>query len=73
MARWTEKQRDTAYRIYVTDALKVIGENTMSFGGGSCMTERYIDLIKNNKVKDDRTGEEIAADFIKRAGLTLKE
>jgi hypothetical protein len=47
-----------AYRVYVTDALKVICENTARYAGGSCIEMRYIDLI-NPKPEDTRTGEEV--------------
>jgi len=68
-ARWKEKQRDDAYRIYITDALMAISNNTMTFGGGSSISVRFADLIYRKQ--DTRTGDEVAADVIKRAGLTL--
>lgn len=36
------------------------------------MQRRYVDIIGGAK-QDDRTGEEIAADIIQRAGLVVKE
>lgn len=59
-----------AYRAYVTDALKVIAENTARYAGGSYLNERYVDRIQRRSV-DHRTGEEIAADIIKRCGLKV--
>lgn len=64
------KSKETAYRIYVTDALKTISENTAKYSGGSYLTKRYADIIKPGPV-DSRTGEEIAADVIKKAGLKV--
>lgn len=49
-----------AYRVYVTDTLKAI----------SGANARYADWI-DQKPKDTRTGAEIAADVIKKAGLKL--
>lgn len=49
---------DKAYRIYVTDALKIIGENTARYAGGSYMKIRYFD-IEEPKPRETRTPEEI--------------
>lgn len=70
MARFNQHQRDLAYRIYVTDCLRIISENTAKMGGGSYITAKFADII-NPKPVDDRTGEEIAADIIKRAGIEV--
>lgn len=52
-----------AFRIYVTDALKVIAENTAKQSGGYTMNIRYADMIKKDKVKPEkeetRTADEI--------------
>ena len=39
-------------------------------GGGSYITAKLADII-NPKPVDNRTGEEIAADIIKRAGIEV--
>ena len=70
IARYQSKQRDFAYRIYVTDCLRIISENTAKMGGGSYITVKLADII-NPKLVDDRTGEEIAADIINRAGIEV--
>lgn len=72
MARFNQHQRDLAYRIYVTDCLRIISENTAKMGGGSYITAKFADII-NPKPVDNRTGEEIAADIIKRAGIEVIE
>ena len=46
-------------------------ENTAKFAGGNYINARYIDVIEPKKV-DNRTGDEIVADIIKRAGLVVK-
>ena len=56
------------YRVYVSDALRIISENTARFGGGTFAKQRYYDVINPPKV-DERSGDEIAADIIERAGL----
>ena len=70
MARFQSQQRDLAYRIYVTDCLRIISENTAKMGGGSYITAMLSDII-NPKPVDNRSGEEIAADLIKRAGIEV--
>ena len=70
MARYQSQQRDLAYRIYIGDCLRIIGENTAKMGSGSYITAKFPDII-NPKPADNRTGEEIAADIIKRAGIEV--
>ena len=70
IARFNHHQRDLAYRIYVADCLRIISENTAKMGGGSYITAKFSDII-NPKPVDNRTGEEIAADIIKRAEIEV--
>ena len=70
VARYQSQQRDLAYRIYVCDCLRIISENTAKMGGGTYITAKLADII-NPKPIDKRTGEEIAADIIKRAGIEV--
>ena len=67
MSKATQQAKDTAYRVYTTDCLKLIAENT----GNISLKLRYYDII-NPKKADNRTGDEIVADIIKRAGLVVK-
>ena len=70
IARFNQHQRDLAYRIYVAECLRMISENAASGGGGSYMAVKFEDIITPKPV-DNRTGEEIAADIIKRAGIEV--
>ena len=70
IARYNQHQRDLAYRIYVTDCLRIISENTAKMGGGSYITAKFADII-NPKPADNRTGEETAADIIRRAEIEV--
>ena len=70
IARYQSQQSDLAYRIYVSDCLRMISENASSCGGGPYMAVKFEDII-NQKPADNRTGEEIAADIIKRAGIEV--
>lgn len=38
-----------AYRVYVTDALRLISENTAKYGGGNYMNVRFADLFERKK------------------------
>lgn len=70
IARYQSQQRDLAYRIYVADCLRIISENTAKMSNGSYVTAKFSDIISHKKV-ENRTGEEIAADIIKRAGIEV--
>ena len=59
-----------AYRIYIADCLRILSENTAKVGGGSYITAKFSDII-NPKPVEKRTGEEIAADIINRAGIEV--
>ena len=56
----------------MTEALRVLTENTAKLSRGSMIMEKFYDII-NIKPKnvDTRSGDEIAADIVKRAGLEL--
>ena len=68
--RYQSQQRDLIYRIYVTNCLRIITENTAKQDGGNYMTAEYTDLIHPKK-KDDKTGNEIVADFIQNSGIKV--
>ena len=70
MARLDEKARNDAYRIYVTDALRVVAENTARYAGGNYIKARYADMVEPIK-QDNRTCEEITADIVARCGLVV--
>ena len=63
MARFNQHQRDLAYRIYIGDCLRIIGENTANISSGNYIIDKISDII-NQKPADNRTGEEIAAEVI---------
>lgn len=70
LARYIQHQRDVAYRIYVTDCLRILTENTANMCEGSYISERYADIV-NPKAVDNRSGEEVVADIIQRAGIEV--
>ena len=71
MARLNEIARNDASRIYVTDALRIVAENTARYAGGNYIKARYADIIEPKK-QDNRTCEDITADIVARCGLVGK-
>lgn len=69
-ARWKEHEREQIYRIYVTDCLRAMTESTAKFSGGTYIQKRFAAVVGYEKT-DTRTGEEIAAEVIKKAGLVV--
>jgi len=53
-----KQMQEKAYRIYVTDALKTITENTAKYAGGSYIKGRYFDL-EGPKPLETRTPNQI--------------
>ena len=71
VSKYKEQQKEMAYRVYVTECLRITTENTAKQSGGSYIDKPFTDFIGNNKPKDERTAEEIIADVAKRAGLEV--
>lgn len=67
---WRREMENRSYQIYVTDSLRTISENTAKTVRGSYLKDRWADIVVP-KPKDKRSGEQIAADVIKNAGLKL--
>ena len=65
-----KEQEDKAVKIYYAECLRIITENTAKMGGGSYITAKFTDIIDPKPV-DNRAGEEIAADIIKRAEIEV--
>lgn len=55
----------------MTDALRIVGENTARYASGDYIKARYVDIIEPKK-QDNRTCEEITADIVERCGLVVK-
>lgn len=76
VSQFKQEQKDKAYRVYVTDTLRLIAENTARLArsvGGKYITARFADVIAPPKEDDKRTCEEITAEIIARCGLVVKE
>ena len=66
VARFLQEREVLQYRVYTTDMLRVVamGQRVQS-------VQRFAELI-DHAPKDERSGEEIAADVIQRCGLKVK-
>lgn len=54
----------------MSDCLRIISESAAKVGGGQYVKARLFDVIFQ-KPKDSRTGEQIVADTIKKAGIKV--
>lgn len=70
ITRFRHRQEEKQYRSYIADVLMTINNNLTSAFGGTAVTMRYIDL---NKPVDTRSGDDIAVDVMKAAGLTFAQ
>lgn len=61
------EHKEILFRSYISDLLKAMAESN-----GVVVNYRYAEIILP-KAKDNRTGDEVALDVIKRAGLKVKE
>lgn len=67
-----ERQEKLLFQSYVGDVLFTISNNLAKAWGGAEVKVRYTELINPEKAsEDERTGDEIAADIISRAGLSF--
>lgn len=66
VSAFSKRQKEKIYKIYVTDALKTISENTAGGQNRAAMTKRWIDLIEPKVITETRSAEEIISDFKSR-------
>lgn len=67
IAAFRANQAEEIYKTYITDSFYVI---VHSLGNGDALPKRYQDIM-HPETEDKRTGDEIAADIIKRHGLKV--
>lgn len=71
-AKILDDTEELIYKRYMADGLKYVTESISQEFGGEYLYVSFADLIDNNKKQTiTRTGEEIAADVIKKAGLVV--
>lgn len=60
--KYEKEQELFLYRLYVTDSLKLVAENTAKLSQGGYLVKRYAELIdigKRDVAKEEKTPEEI--------------
>lgn len=67
-ARFDKTIREETYRIYITKSLQLAPQNQW-------LTKDYYDIINPDNIPDtpEKSGDEIAAEIIEKAGLTFGE
>lgn len=66
------RQENRLYRAYVTDLLRVQAEILAAYTGAEINAKDF-KVVAGWVKRDERSGDEIAADIIKRAGLRMNE
>ncbi len=64
------EQRHEAWRCYTAELLRLCTNHAGSLCGGGCVDMTYWEILHPGP-EDDRTGDEIAAEVIRRAGLVV--
>lgn len=67
---FNKKAKEKAYRIYVTDTLKLLNENIAKRMCGKTLEYRYYDLVEGKK--ETKNAGEIVLDVMRRAGLRIE-
>lgn len=60
ISAFQKEQEEKAFRIYLSDAMMAIADNTARYAGGSKMSSRFYDIINVKKeAKKEETADEI--------------
>ena len=70
VSAFSDMCEEKAFRSYIADGIKCISEAIANQFGGSYLQERYADIITVSRV-EEKTGDEIALEVIKKAGLKV--
>ena len=71
VSAFSDMCEEKAFRSYMADGIKCISESVANQYGGSYLQERYADIITVSRV-EEKTGDEIALEVIKKAGLKVR-
>lgn len=69
-AKLREDAERYAARAYLTDAVRILTENTRRFAGGRQLTKRWTEIV-DRKMNSGRSGDEIAAEVIARGAIKV--
>lgn len=65
------EREEELYRSYLAETVRLAGEDIARLTGGQYLAKSWSELI-SPEMPDERSGDEIAADVIRKAGLKLK-
>ena len=68
-----KEREEIAYKVYVTDSLKMINDKLCSRFGGAVFDVRFFDMLEKKQKKDVRTADQIVQDVIRFSGLKFEE
>ena len=71
VSAFSDMCKKDAFRSYMADGIKCISESVANQYGGSYLQERYADIVTVSRV-EEKTGDEIALEVIKKAGLKVR-
>ena len=63
IARFKQKEKDRAYRIYMTDGLKMISESVSNIRGGPYLNTRWWDIVAP-KTESTKSPDEIITKIV---------
>lgn len=75
-----ERRREMSYRNYIADGLQALAKNTATYllpgieeplHYGVVLPLRWYEILHPKPAEPEKSGDEIAADIIKRAGLKV--
>lgn len=66
------KRKDEQYKYYLTDCLKNINKIIATQYSGEYINERFYNLVKDEIEKEEKTGDEIVKEVMKKACLNVK-
>ena len=70
IALYKKRTEDEIYRVYVTDCLQMISENTANQVGGKFIQKRYYDILNPPPV-ETRTAEAITQEIADNCGIEV--
>lgn len=70
-ARKAQYIENLLYRVYTTDALQKICENTANFAGGKVITYRFYDALFGKHQEKEEDALDIMNGIIRRGGLEV--
>lgn len=64
ISHFLKEQKEQAYRTYVTEALKILTENTAKYSGGKFLSKSFSDVYKKEEKKEkEKTADEVISEI----------